>query len=46
MAVAMNYIRTDLKIVQHGIRHVENTISLTIGKLWPGPEEIQSKMTR
>ena len=34
MAVAVNYIRTDPKIVQHGVRHAGNAISLIIGKLF------------
>ena len=34
MAVAVNYTRTDPKIVQHGVRHAGNVISLTIGKLF------------
>ena len=34
MAVAVNYMRTDPKIVQHGVRHAGNVISLIIGKLF------------
>ena len=34
MAVAVNYTRTDPKIVQHGVQHAGNVICLTIGKLF------------
>ena len=34
MAVAMNYTRIELRIIQHGVQHAGNVISLTIGRLY------------
>ena len=34
MAVAVSYTRIELRIVQHGVRHAGNVISLTIGRLY------------
>ena len=46
MAVAVNYIRTDPKIVQHGVRCAGNAISCTIGKLFVGQVPKKSSQRR